>query len=221
MPKPKFNDEEFRKIALESKTLIEIARKMGSKGNNTEYIRSRIERLNIPFYSEETHCTSNTGYKYAKPYSDSQIIEAVKQGVNFTTALKFLGLQSGNEKFLKLKIVELNLDVSHWAGGRSYSSPYNKAISIEETFIKNSSVKRDKIRNIILKNNLLEYKCKECDLGPVWQNKSLTLQVDHINGDPTDHRLDNLRFLCPSCHSQTDTYCGKNKKVARKIINKE
>lgn len=48
------------------------------------------------------------------------------------------------------------------------------------------------------------------NLSGSWNNKELKLDLDHINGDPTDNRLDNLRFLCPNCHSQTNTYKGKN-----------
>jgi RNA polymerase subunit RPABC4/transcription elongation factor Spt4 len=47
-------------------------------------------------------------------------------------------------------------------------------------------------------------------LEPEWNGKVLTLQVDHINGVNDDHRLENLRFLCPNCHSQTPTYAGSN-----------
>ena len=55
-------------------------------------------------------------------------------------------------------------------------------------------------------------KCTSCGLGPEWQGEKLVLQLDHTNGDHTDHRLDNLRWLCPNCHSQTPTYCGRNNK---------
>lgn len=55
------------------------------------------------------------------------------------------------------------------------------------------------------------YKCKICD-NSEWQNKPLTLQVDHIDGDPGNNFPSNLRLLCPNCHSQTPTYKGGNKK---------
>ena len=43
----------------------------------------------------------------------------------------------------------------------------------------------------------------------IWNDKKLSLQLDHINGDNSDNRLENLRFLCPNCHTQTETYCSK------------
>jgi 5-methylcytosine-specific restriction endonuclease McrA len=70
---------------------------------------------------------------------------------------------------------------------------------------------RASIRKIIIKENLIEYKCSECNIQ-TWNNKSLSLHLDHINGMNSDNRLENLRFLCPNCHSQTETYTGRNKK---------
>jgi len=58
---------------------------------------------------------------------------------------------------------------------------------------------------------MLKNICEFCGIGPSWNDKSLTLQLDHINGVNTDNRLENLRILCPNCHSQTDTWCGKTK----------
>ena len=54
------------------------------------------------------------------------------------------------------------------------------------------------------------YKCEVCDLGD-WQGKSITLHVDHINGDPSNDHPENLRLICPNCHSQTEFLGGANK----------
>jgi 5-methylcytosine-specific restriction endonuclease McrA len=70
---------------------------------------------------------------------------------------------------------------------------------------------RASIRRVIIRENLIQYKCSECNIQN-WNNKSLSLHLDHINGMSNDNRLENLRFLCPNCHSQTETYTGRNKK---------
>lgn len=81
----------------------------------------------------------------------------------------------------------------------------------KEAFVENSKVSRGNIKNRIIYDNMLDYKCSECNVTNIWNGKELNLHLDHINGIHNDHRLENLRFLCPNCHSQTHTYAGRNK----------
>jgi len=63
-----------------------------------------------------------------------------------------------------------------------------------------------------IKKYLIEqngFKCFICNQGNTWNDKPLTLQLDHIDGNSDNNKLDNLRLLCPNCHSQTSTYCSK------------
>lgn len=59
--------------------------------------------------------------------------------------------------------------------------------------------------------------CAECGIGESYNGKFLRLQVHHIDGDNTNNEITNLSLLCPNCHSQTDSYCGKNKKQPAKL----
>lgn len=52
----------------------------------------------------------------------------------------------------------------------------------------------------------MEYKCDICGNTGLWLGKKITLHLDHINGISNDHRMINLRFLCPNCHQQTSTW---------------
>ena len=69
-----------------------------------------------------------------------------------------------------------------------------------------------KLKNRLLKNNLLNNVCSCCGITD-WMDKPLNMELDHIDGDRTNHRLENLRMLCPNCHAQTDTYRSKNRKI--------
>ncbi len=81
---------------------------------------------------------------------------------------------------------------------------------------------RNQIKKKILKEQLIPYRCQLCTLSDTWNEKPLSLQLDHINGDPLDNQIENLRFLCPNCHSQTDTFGGrKNRKDNRCLCGKQ
>jgi len=73
---------------------------------------------------------------------------------------------------------------------------------------------RNHVKIRLLRAGILENRCEECGISE-WLGRPLTIQIDHINGVKDDHRLENLRMLCPNCHSQTDTYGARNKRLRR------
>lgn len=139
--------------------------------------------------------------------------------------------------YFRKKIKELNIDDNHLGVGKG-NVPHKTSkdnyyvYSLDEILIENSKYNNNtRLKKRIIKAGLLEYKCAMCENPGVWMNKKMTLQLDHINGDNTDNRLENLRILCPNCHSQTPTYGNKNrgediqtkkdKKKRKRIIKKK
>lgn len=89
-----------------------------------------------------------------------------------------------------------------------------------EILVKDSKYSNLAVRKRIADGKLLEYKCQRCGIDS-WCNESITLELDHINGVNNDNRIENLRFLCPNCHSQTETYKGKNKNSGKLKVSDE
>jgi len=67
-----------------------------------------------------------------------------------------------------------------------------------------------KLRNRLIKEGIKHNKCERCGITE-WNGKELSFQLEHIDGNSYNHSLNNLMIICPNCHSQTDTYCGRNK----------
>ena len=68
-----------------------------------------------------------------------------------------------------------------------------------------------KLKNRLVSEGIKSNKCEVCETDSVWNNKPLNMELDHIDGDRTNHRLENLRMICPNCHSQTETYRSRNR----------
>ena len=74
---------------------------------------------------------------------------------------------------------------------------------------KHPQYQTNKLRIRLIKEGIKEHECESCGIRE-WMNNPISLELDHIDGNKTNHSLDNLRILCPNCHSQTSTYRGKN-----------
>lgn len=90
-----------------------------------------------------------------------------------------------------------------------------RKIHNREVFITNSSHPRHRVKDRIIMEGLLPYHCSVCGIEPMWQSKPLTLVLDHINGVNNDNRLQNLRFLCPNCNSQTNTFSRGHRRMKK------
>ena len=88
----------------------------------------------------------------------------------------------------------------------------SRAMSVEKAL--QTSKSRLTIKRTLLRAGLLENRCDECGISE-WRGRALAIQIDHRNGVRDDHRLENLRMLCPNCHSQTETFAAKNIQLKR------
>lgn len=149
--------------------------------------------------------------------SDEQFVELLKKSSTISEVLFKLGYTvKGNSwgySQVKRRMDDLNLDYSIFKG-KSAVIKTNKLNNVKKEDILKENCKHQRIvlRRYIIKNNLIPYKCAICGCTE-WQGKTLSLELDHINGINNDNRLENLRFLCPNCHSQTSTYGSRNQQL--------
>lgn len=152
--------------------------------------------------------------------------QVINESNSYQIVLQHFGLgnNGGNYATLKERIQEEGLDLSVMEGKRSTLYSENmadlkkkKILPLDKILVENSTyTNRNALKKRLLKEGLLKPTCYCCGTEPFWNGKPLTLQLEHKNGVSNDHRLENLELLCPNCHSQTATYCGKNK---RKEVN--
>ena len=145
--------------------------------------------------------------------TDEQFVELVRNSTNISEVLFKLGYSvKGNSwgfSQVRRRMEALNLTPQQFKGKSALKTSDDRLINPENLLCKNSKHARNVLRRYILSNNLIPYKCAICGITH-WNNKALSLELDHINGINNDNRLENLRFLCPNCHSQTTTYGSRN-----------
>lgn len=155
--------------------------------------------------------------------SDSEFERIVLDSLSLTEVTKRCGFHTyksgSNRERVKKRIKNSGICTNHFKKtGRQYEKPsYNKIINYEDVLKNGSDVNRITVKNIILREKLVPYVCSECGNSGIWNGKELCLQLHHKDGDSMNNSIENLTFLCPNCHSQTENYSYRNaKRPARK-----
>ena len=140
-------------------------------------------------------------------WKDEQLIDAIPKCKSFTEVAFYLNKSKSTNSLLKKRAIELNLDFNHFK-----ISGYNPA-PIEELLTNERKISYSShgLKKRLITEGFKQHKCECCGITE-WNGKPAPIELDHINGNHHDNRLENLRILCPNCHAQTDTYRGKNKK---------
>ncbi len=143
-------------------------------------------------------------------FTKEELEQIVQESKSYREVLRKLGYATSggnNNVTLKKRLAEYDISVDHFSIGGQKGITRTE----ENIFCENSTATQSTLRRWFIKGNYVPYQCDCCGISE-WQGKELALQLDHINGDNHDNRLENLHWLCPNCHSQTDTFCGKHLK---------
>lgn len=149
-------------------------------------------------------------WKIKDRIDDDTFIKVCNESISMANAASVLGLHfnSFKKRAIELKCYKTN------QSGKGMKKSYNGCDKINLSEIlegKHPTYQTFKLKNRLLNEGLFENKCSCCGLDK-WLGKTLHCELDHIDGNKYNHKLENLRMLCPNCHSQTETFRSKNRK---------
>ena len=215
MPRARsWTDEQLIAAVAASRTLSEVCRRLGIRPGKYDVLRRHIARLgldasHIPFSGEGAR-------QHRRSWSLEDLAEAVTASDSVSEVSRRLGYtpNGGVHRMIVGYIRSSGFDTSHFTGTRWARGRRLPKIPLEKILVRGSTYRgNSKLRKRLIEAGLLAPKCAECGIS-TWRGEPLPLHLDHINGDHTDNRLENLRILCPNCHAITDTWCGRNRKPA-------
>lgn len=213
-----FPEELLREAAAQSSSIKEMVEYMGLPPRDSPYgyIRRKLDKLGI----DTSHFSGGRGSRSEALPSREDLTRAVAQSHSLAGAMRMLGLSplggSGRAK-VKHSIESYGLSTAHFTGQghfRGTTSPRRKSAA---QILVRLAPGSPRTQTVLLRRALDDFDvphvCNECGTGENWQGRRLVLELDHINGDRLDNQIENLRYLCPSCHSQTKTHSRPRRAV--------
>ncbi|MFD4588512.1 HNH endonuclease [Streptomyces sp. NPDC058423] len=209
MPESPYTRERLTEAARTSRTLSEALGKLGveARGASRRYVHDRMKRMGV-----DTSHFEREGARWTKDVLEPVV--AVSTSV--TEVLRRLGLDvvGGHHTNISRRIRGYGIDTSHFVtpsragAGRDSTTPGGLLVAQPRENARRTAGRR--LRRALAEAGVPE-RCALCGTGPEWRGRPMPLEVDHIDGNWHDNRPENLRLLCPNCHSATDNYRGRGK----------
>ncbi|MFJ8671351.1 HNH endonuclease signature motif containing protein [Streptomyces sp. NPDC093589] len=182
------------------------------------HLRKKLDQYGI----DTTHFTTREGRSVLLGRDELAQAVAVSESVaGVVRCLARTGTRTSHRP-VKRSIDAYGLSTAHFTGPghrRGRPSPTRKAAAdILQRLPPGARRTKTALLRRALDDREMPHRCRACGIGETWQGKRLVLEIDHINGDRLDNRITNLRYLCPSCHSQTRTFAGRSPRTAVQAV---
>lgn len=203
-----YTRERLSEAASSSRTLSEALAKLGvdPKSPTRRYVRDRMRKLGV-----DTRHFESEGVRWTKEVLQA----AVASSTTMCEVLRRLGLEvvGGQHTHISRRVKALGIDTSHFsapprAGDVRRRRPEELLVDQSQNLARR--IPGERLKRAMIALGAAE-RCALCGTGRTWRERPLPLEVDHIDGNWRNNRPENLRFLCPNCHSTTDTYRGRGK----------
>jgi len=152
-----------------------------------------------------------------RSWSENDLKNAVKKSKSIRQVLKLLGLKmaGGNYTQINKYIKEYGINIKHFTGqawNKGNKGNGKPRIKLDDILKRDNYFQSYKLKKRLFLAKIKPEHCEECGWNKKTKEGRLPLELDHINGDSMDNRLENLRVLCPNCHSLKPTHRGRNRK---------
>ncbi|MFF8640298.1 HNH endonuclease signature motif containing protein [Streptomyces sp. NPDC015345] len=209
MPVSPYTRERLEEATKSSRTFSEALGKLGvdPKSPTRRYVRERMRRLGV-----DTSHFQREATRWTKELLETAV--AASSSVN--DVLRYLGVEvvGGHHTHISRRIKAYGIDTSHFQQPSRHGIPKQRRtpdqLLVEQDPAGARRVHSDRLRQAMAELGVAE-RCAMCGTEPLWRGHPLPLEVDHIDGNWRNNRVENLRLLCPNCHSTTDTYRGRGK----------
>ena len=218
MTRQRWTDEDLLRELPLAQGWTDLCRRLGLSSARTN-VRQRVETLGL----STTHFTSTPTPRanVHRRLDDVSLTKLVASSSGIAEVLRKGGyaLEPASVRAMSARVRRLGLDTGHFIQPKPPTGALTNKKRPEEILVKTSRsswrTKGHQLRRAMIEVGFA-YMCAVCKIGPLWNGAELALQVDHINGDSRDSRIENVRFICPNCHSQTHTFGARTRRKERR-----